>query len=48
VAGVPAKQIGWVCKCGVSLKNVKNNKAVCSSCGSEYKVSKDNLVAVKG
>ena len=48
VAGVPAKQIGWVCKCGVSLKNVKNNKAVCFLCGSEYKISKDNLVAVKG
>ena len=47
VVGVPAKPIGWVCECGVSLKDTKKNKAVCSSCGKVYKVSKKSLVAVK-
>lgn len=47
VAGVPAKQIGWTCKCGVSLKNIKKNKAVCISCGNEYRLLKNSLVAVK-
>ena len=32
MAGVPAKQIGWVCECGVPLK--ENYK--CSECGREY------------
>ena len=47
-AGVPAKQIGWVCRCGVSLKDAKNNKIVCTSCGNKYKISKNCLLAVKG
>jgi len=46
-AGVPAKQIGWVCKCGVSLKDTKKNKAVCMSCGNEYKIYKNSLAVVK-
>jgi UDP-2-acetamido-3-amino-2,3-dideoxy-glucuronate N-acetyltransferase len=37
VAGFPAKQIGWVCKCGVTLKFTENF-AKCSQCGSEYKL----------
>ncbi|HHU86304.1 MAG: DapH/DapD/GlmU-related protein [Pelotomaculaceae bacterium] len=32
VAGVPAKQIGWVCECGLPLKS----GLVCQSCGREY------------
>ncbi|MFA4933757.1 MAG: Gfo/Idh/MocA family oxidoreductase [Candidatus Omnitrophota bacterium] len=48
VAGVPAKQIGWVCKCGVSLKNIKKNKSVCSSCGSQYKTIKKSLEPING
>lgn len=47
VAGVPARQIGWVCRCGVSLKNVKNDKATCVSCGNEYKFSGNSLAAIK-
>ncbi|AIQ76836.1 DapH/DapD/GlmU-related protein [Paenibacillus sp. FSL L8-0323] len=31
-AGVPAKQIGWVCKCGKSLKDRTN----CIYCGEKY------------
>lgn len=32
VAGIPAKQIGWVCKCGQTL----NEKLHCCSCGRDY------------
>ncbi len=38
-AGVPAKQIGFVCECG----NVLGEDLKCS-CGREYKKDKDSLV----
>jgi len=38
VVGVPARQIGWVCKCGVRLEFDENNIAVCKNCGSKYKL----------
>ncbi len=47
VVGVPAKQIGWVCKCGVTLKFDKDNHAICASCGNEYKLEGENLLPVK-
>jgi len=39
MAGVPAKQIGWVCECGVPLK--ENFK--CSECGREYTLENEEL-----
>ena len=40
VAGVPAKQIGWVCECGNRLgENLK-----CSECGRKYKLIKNNVL----
>lgn len=48
VVGVPARQIGWVCKCGVSLKGIKNNEIVqCSDCKNKYKLSGNKLTAIK-
>ncbi|MBO1263990.1 N-acetyltransferase [Proteiniclasticum sp. SCR006] len=39
MAGVPAKQIGWVCECGVPLKdNLK-----CSECKREYAIENNGL-----
>ena len=32
VAGVPARQIGWVCECGLHLKN----GLICNKCGRKY------------
>ena len=32
MAGVPARQIGWVCECG----RVLNDKCTCSGCGKRY------------
>lgn len=46
VVGVPARQIGWVCKCGTTLKFEKEY-ACCPSCGNGYKIEGGQLVAVK-
>ncbi len=46
VAGVPARQIGWVCRCGVTLKEIKKTKSICVSCASEYRIRGNSLVVV--
>lgn len=48
VAGVPARAIGWACRCGVALKKWdKKQQAACPRCGSTYKKSKTALTPVK-
>lgn len=42
VAGVPAKQIGWVCECGERL----DETLVCSKCGRKYVESEIGLKEV--
>ncbi len=38
-AGVPARRIGWVCKCGATLKAFDGkNLGVCALCGSTYEL----------
>lgn len=37
VAGVPAKQIGWACICGTTLK-FHDNFAVCNYCNNQYRL----------
>ena len=44
VAGVPAKQIGWACKCGTTLK-VNDNHATCGYCGDKYVLKENKLTA---
>ena len=39
MAGVPAKQIGWVCKCG----QVLSNSLTCHDCGRQYQIVEDVL-----
>ncbi|MGJ7910822.1 N-acetyltransferase [Neobacillus sp. LXY-1] len=39
MAGVPAKQIGWVCECGSVLKD----ELKCKECGREYSLKNENL-----
>jgi UDP-2-acetamido-3-amino-2,3-dideoxy-glucuronate N-acetyltransferase len=36
VVGVPARQVGWMCQCGIRL-TVTSGKGACASCGSEYR-----------
>jgi UDP-2-acetamido-3-amino-2,3-dideoxy-glucuronate N-acetyltransferase len=35
VMGMPARQTGWVCQCGMRL-DVKQSRALCVSCGTGY------------
>jgi UDP-2-acetamido-3-amino-2,3-dideoxy-glucuronate N-acetyltransferase len=42
VAGVPAKRIGWACKCGTTLKFVRN-RAKCAYCGEQFKLKNGQL-----
>lgn len=44
MAGVPAKQIGWMCQCGVRLKG--DGHVECSSCGAQYLI-KENSCTLK-
>ncbi len=39
MAGVPAKQIGWVCECGAIL----GEDLKCSACGREYTEAEEGL-----
>ena len=43
VAGVPAKQIGWVCECGEIL----TNELICQSCKRHYSVESFGLVEIR-
>ena len=40
VAGVPAKQIGWICECGERL----DDSLHCEKCGRTYKVTESGLI----
>ncbi|MEH7115732.1 N-acetyltransferase [Neobacillus niacini] len=40
MAGVPARQIGWVCECGDVLKN----ELQCNECGREYALINGELI----
>ena len=45
VIGVPARQVGWVCKCGTTLK-FENNYAKCDYCGNEYGLEKGSIKVI--
>jgi len=37
VAGVPARIIGWACRCGVPLRFGEEEETVCRECGRRYR-----------
>jgi UDP-2-acetamido-3-amino-2,3-dideoxy-glucuronate N-acetyltransferase len=43
VMGVPGKQVGWMCWCGVRLE-LSGQKAVCKSCGAAYSLEQGALL----
>jgi len=43
VAGVPAKQVGWACMCGVTLP-FEGSVATCNECGNRYTEQDGSLV----
>lgn len=45
VAGVPAKQIGWACRCGTTLK-FSAESALCAYCVKEYILEDNKLIIV--
>lgn len=45
VAGVPAKQIGWSCKCGTTLRFNNDNQVICEYCGDKYFMKEGKLTA---
>jgi UDP-2-acetamido-3-amino-2,3-dideoxy-glucuronate N-acetyltransferase len=40
MVGIPAKQTGWVCKCGIKL----DESLKCEGCGNEYQLIDNNLI----
>ena len=44
MAGMPAKQIGWVCECG----RVLGSGLVCAGCGRSYNMKNEELVFAGG
>ncbi len=40
MAGVPAKQVGWVCECG----QVLNGNLACVDCGQKYRADEESLL----
>jgi len=49
MAGVPARRIGWACRCGHTLpKSTGKAQALqCQACGNEYNDNGDTLTPVK-
>ncbi len=46
MAGVPTKQIGWVCECGQVLEKQSNGELTCSDCGRRYTVNGDTIESI--
>lgn len=46
MVGVPAKQSGWICRCGTQL-SLKNGKSKCTNCSRTYRLENSQLVCVK-
>jgi len=44
VTGSPAKQIGWMCRCGERLR-LEQGRAVCARCGARYEERAGELVS---
>ena len=52
VAGVPARQVGWACKCGTSLQvgrtySKEQDDIVCGYCGNKYAIRDNRLRVVE-
>ena len=47
MVGVPAKRIGWVCRCGIVLPSPAAERIACDTCGNVYDEVDGALGAVK-
>jgi UDP-2-acetamido-3-amino-2,3-dideoxy-glucuronate N-acetyltransferase len=46
VAGVPARNIGWICRCGIKLE-IKSQPVACPSCKEAYTFTDQKIVPLK-
>lgn len=46
MVGVPAKCIGWMCKCGIKLTGLTDNDLLCKQCNSRYRLNAGNCEAI--
>jgi UDP-2-acetamido-3-amino-2,3-dideoxy-glucuronate N-acetyltransferase len=42
VVGVPARRVGWICRCGERLR-LEQGRAACGACGTTYEESSGQL-----
>lgn len=47
MAGVPAKQIGWVCNCGQVLKATGTEEYICPDCKRRFECRDTKLIEIK-
>lgn len=58
VAGIPAKQVGWACKCGTTLRKVSGDQAdskdkrvgqnlLCERCGNQYSIVGKTIASIR-
>jgi UDP-2-acetamido-3-amino-2,3-dideoxy-glucuronate N-acetyltransferase len=46
MVGVPARQRGWMCSCGIKLSQTSNT-AVCPECGKKYRLTQDSCEPIE-
>lgn len=46
VVGVPAKHIGWMCRCGSRLTFNPDDQSTCAACGRQYRLAGGRVTAV--
>lgn len=47
MVGVPARRVGWACRCGIKLKAGTGRSWLCPECGNEYREEGSILQPVK-
>lgn len=48
VAGVPARRIGWMCRCGEKLPRAEGGVLRCTACGSSYRDGDAGITSING
>ncbi|MGO8689372.1 MAG: Gfo/Idh/MocA family oxidoreductase [Thermoguttaceae bacterium] len=48
VAGVPARQIGWMCRCAAGRLEFRDDAASCAACGRQYRLRDGRVEEAEG